>query len=372
MTQGPARTSENKGELLQEVEKVVGKDGSKSKKASSVKKRGDSSSAGSKPVKKKRKSPAFPWKKPKDMPKRPLSAYNLFFKAERTRLLKSAAAGPETGSSHSESELSSSDNSSTESPKRQHVKVSGIGFANLAKTIAASWKNVDEATKAPFEARAAIDKQRYDLAVAEWREKQKKSTNAPEPVVVPSIGIIPSCTPDSSPSMKGAAVPSPTASPLSRHSGSPYGYSHQSPMHQYFGGYWGPRPQQYPYYHGMGPPAVSFQNSYDESYRSHPDHYNVHSSSDLSVGTTNSLAMPLPSPLSRSSDDGPPPLVTFPEEDFSGTTSLPDFEDPLCNSLLHSIPDADIDHVEEVAPSSPSLRHNLDDDTISFLTKFQF
>ena len=133
--------------------------------------------------KKKRRSPAVPWKKPKDMPRRPLSAYNLFFKAEREKLIgeresNAVSAGPELGEEGKATEQDSSVLSSSvhvvspETKKKGQKK--GIGFANLAKTIASKWKTLDPKSKEPFEKQAAIDKQRYDEAVAKWRVKQKK------------------------------------------------------------------------------------------------------------------------------------------------------------------------------------------------------
>jgi hypothetical protein len=117
------------------------------------------------PQKKKRKSPDKPWKKPADMPKRPLSAYNLFFQHERNRL---------KAEQHSQAAADAKAKSKKTGTKRKHEKVSGIGFASLAKLVAARWNSLDAETKAPFEERAGVDKARYDKAVAIWRVKHNK------------------------------------------------------------------------------------------------------------------------------------------------------------------------------------------------------
>ena len=108
-------------------------------------------------AKRKRKSPAVPWKKPKDMPKRPLSAYNLFFKDEREKLLNRGKTGV-------------GDDASDAGKK----KPSGIGFANLAKTIAAKWNELAPDLRAPYEEIASKEKAKYDEAVAKWRVEQKE------------------------------------------------------------------------------------------------------------------------------------------------------------------------------------------------------
>jgi len=123
-------------------------------------------------VKRKRRSPEKPWKKPADMPKRPLSAYNLFFRDERERLLNAGSGGdkkPAAGSADSAKMIKGG---------KRSKKTSGIGFANLAKTIAAKWKELDSEVKAPYEKVAAQEKKVYDEAVAEWRIKQKAKKKA--------------------------------------------------------------------------------------------------------------------------------------------------------------------------------------------------
>ena len=81
------------------------------------------------------------WKKPLGMPKRPLSAYNLFFAEERQRLLESNGS------------------------KRPR-----LGFSGLARKVAAKWKELDEASKAPYVATAEKEKERYNREVAEWQK----------------------------------------------------------------------------------------------------------------------------------------------------------------------------------------------------------
>jgi hypothetical protein len=100
-------------------------------------------------TKRKRKPPLVPWKKPKDMPRRPLSAYNIFFKDQREMLMMTA----------------SKSNVSRVSP--------GIGFANLAKAVAVKWKELPFELRVPYKVLADIEKDRYNKEMVVWRAKQK-------------------------------------------------------------------------------------------------------------------------------------------------------------------------------------------------------
>mmetsp|Transcript_25148 Transcript_25148/g.38162 ORF Transcript_25148/g.38162 Transcript_25148/m.38162 type:complete len:313 (-) Transcript_25148:136-1074(-) len=101
---------------------------------------------GQEKVKRKRKSPKVTWKKPQGMPKRPLSAYNLFFRQEREKLLNA---------------------------NRQSNRImTGIGFAGLARQIAAKWKTLDSETKSFFQSQAWEEKQRYKKQVETWKQRK--------------------------------------------------------------------------------------------------------------------------------------------------------------------------------------------------------
>ena len=125
-------------------------------------------------VKRKRKSPEKPWKKPADMPKRPLSAYNLFFRDERERIL---GAGSE-GKQQSEEAETAVVPAEGKQPSKKGKQKSGIGFSNLAKTIATKWNELDKEIRAPYEKIAAVEKKKYDELVAGWRVEQAAKKKA--------------------------------------------------------------------------------------------------------------------------------------------------------------------------------------------------
>lgn len=83
-----------------------------------------------------------------DKPKRPLSAYNLFFRYERERILRNTSQP-------------------SYKPRRSHGK---IGFADLARSVAESWKALEPDDKAKFEAKAAQEKERYERELDVWNQ----------------------------------------------------------------------------------------------------------------------------------------------------------------------------------------------------------
>lgn len=100
------------------------------------------------------------------MPKRPLSAYNLFFAEERKRLL------------HEPNEEKSC--SGSESSK--------MGFANLARTVAAKWKLITPQDKVKFQKAAEVERLRYKREMTDWENMLDSIKQAKDPELVgPSV-----------------------------------------------------------------------------------------------------------------------------------------------------------------------------------------
>lgn len=85
-------------------------------------------------------------KKPKGMPKRPLSAYNLYFQAERTKIISNQQEG--------------------NGPR--------IGFEGLGKIIGKQWRDLSSADKKDYEKLAEKDSKRYRKEMDTYHEMKAK------------------------------------------------------------------------------------------------------------------------------------------------------------------------------------------------------
>mmetsp|Transcript_13664 Transcript_13664/g.15709 ORF Transcript_13664/g.15709 Transcript_13664/m.15709 type:complete len:581 (-) Transcript_13664:303-2045(-) len=112
------------------------------------------------------------WKKPKDKPKRPLSAYNIFFKHTRSRIVEGL---PEEGSV-GETIQSIEDIVANSTEKKKNRKTHGqISFGDLARKIADQWKMIGKDQKALFVHYASLDMKRYRREVAIWKAKKEQA-----------------------------------------------------------------------------------------------------------------------------------------------------------------------------------------------------
>eukprot|EP00977_Amphora_coffeiformis_P014247 scaffold3946_cov177-Amphora_coffeaeformis.AAC.10 len=111
-----------------------------------------------------------------EKPTRPLSAYNLYFRDERQRLLRLLPPRKPSSTSHGKNTKNTSHNK--------------IDFGDLAKIIAAGWKKIDENIKARYEAIAEEGRKHYNRKIKAWREqrqalglpfKRKNKKHAPKP-----------------------------------------------------------------------------------------------------------------------------------------------------------------------------------------------
>eukprot|EP00568_Trieres_chinensis_P002308 CAMPEP_0183293372 /NCGR_PEP_ID=MMETSP0160_2-20130417/2076_1 /TAXON_ID=2839 ORGANISM="Odontella Sinensis, Strain Grunow 1884" /NCGR_SAMPLE_ID=MMETSP0160_2 /ASSEMBLY_ACC=CAM_ASM_000250 /LENGTH=475 /DNA_ID=CAMNT_0025454475 /DNA_START=171 /DNA_END=1598 /DNA_ORIENTATION=- len=118
-------------------------------------------------------------KKPKDMPKRPLSAYNIFFKEERASILNGIPSPMDSSGKKEPGQCDDAQRDMKEKKllsstdrKRQHVPHGKIGFENLAKTIGRRWRSLSTERHAHYKALADKDMCRYKQEMDDYHRDQ--------------------------------------------------------------------------------------------------------------------------------------------------------------------------------------------------------
>ena len=115
------------------------------------------------------------WVDESTKPKRPLSAYNLFFQLQRERLIAGTENTPITAEDVERVAIARRiEDGLPVKPKRKHRKSHGkISFAELARVIANKWKNLDPTSKNLLLERAASEKARFLRELEEWTKQNE-------------------------------------------------------------------------------------------------------------------------------------------------------------------------------------------------------
>lgn len=121
-------------------------------------------------------------KKPKDKPKRPLSAYNFFFKEEREKIIKVVLA-EDPGKLQTDKESHDFlDEAAIGRLKKEGGKVS---FEEMGKIIGQRWKNIDPDRLSTYSEMASVDTERYktEMQAYNGRQEAKMRSEALKPPV---------------------------------------------------------------------------------------------------------------------------------------------------------------------------------------------
>jgi HMG (high mobility group) box len=129
-------------------------------------------------------------KKPKNKPKRPLSAYNIFFKDERAKILSNI---PDKKGEDDDDDDDDDDDSKEKSDekgengeekgeggkkvtgkKRKRVPHGKIGFESLAKIVGQRWKELPPEELDVYKKRAEEDMKRYRKEMEAYVQKQRE------------------------------------------------------------------------------------------------------------------------------------------------------------------------------------------------------
>jgi hypothetical protein len=121
-------------------------------------------------------------KKPKDKPKRPLSAYNFFFKEEREKIIKVVLAEDPSAVKQDPDDDGFLDAETIDRLKKEGGKVS---FEEMGKIIGQRWKNIDPDRLSKYSELAAEDTERYktEMQAYNGRQEAKMRSEALKPPV---------------------------------------------------------------------------------------------------------------------------------------------------------------------------------------------
>ena len=137
-------------------------------------------------------------KKPKDMPRRPLSAYNLFFRAEREKIMDNY----ERGKKDDDFVVPAAPNGNDPKEIKSH---NAAVFQAVARTIADRWRNMEKSKKAKYEEQAAVEMKKYRARMEEYEQHMIRNSNITkrneerlqqgvrslsEPIPPPTVGTI--------------------------------------------------------------------------------------------------------------------------------------------------------------------------------------
>lgn len=109
-------------------------------------------------------------KKPKDKPKRPLSAYNFFFKEEREKILKVVLA---EDNEKVKNDPDGEDYLSDGMVGKLRKEGGKVSFEEMGKLIGQRWKNIDPDRLVVFSEMATEDTERYKKEMVDYNSRQE-------------------------------------------------------------------------------------------------------------------------------------------------------------------------------------------------------